>query len=72
MCASMSTPVCPCVFVYVCALRGQKRVSIPLELELEAVVNHPTWLVETELRSSGRAACSKPVSHPSPSPSDGQ
>jgi hypothetical protein len=36
--------------------RGQKRASYPLKLEQQAVVNHPTWLLRTELWSSGRTA----------------
>ena len=50
-----------CIFVSVClvfvdAHRGQKRVSDLLELELQAVVNSPLWVLGTELWSSARAA----------------
>lgn len=33
------------------------EVDSPLGLELEVAVNHPTWLLESELTSSGRAIC---------------
>ena len=36
--------------------RSQKRVLDLLELELQAVVSCPTWILGTELRSSVRAA----------------
>lgn len=32
-----------------CACRIQKRVSEPLNLELQVVLNHSTWVVRTEL-----------------------
>lgn len=32
----------------------QKTASDSLELELEAIVSHLTWMLKTELRSSGR------------------
>ena len=38
------------------ALRGQKRVSIPLELEFQKVMSHSTPELGTELWSSARAA----------------
>lgn len=48
-----------CVYVhmlgeYMCiygfsTCRGQKRQQIPLELELQAVVSYPTWMLVTEL-----------------------
>ena len=41
--------------------RAQKRLSVPLELELQAVVSDPAWLPGRELWSSGRAA-STPIS----------
>lgn len=34
---------------------GQKSVSESLELELKRVVNHLTWVLETELWYSARA-----------------
>ena len=43
-----------CVFVYHSAgvLKGSKTVSDPLELELQTIMNHPTWMLGTELQSS--------------------
>jgi hypothetical protein len=35
--------------------RDQKGLSDPLELELQAVVSLPVWVLGTELRSSRRA-----------------
>jgi hypothetical protein len=35
--------------------RSQKRVLDPLELELQVVVSHPKWKLESELGSSARA-----------------
>lgn len=40
----------------VSAGRGQKRVSDPLELELQGVIRHPTWVLKIQLRSSVRVA----------------
>lgn len=37
---------------------GQKRASTPLELELQAVVSRPMWVLGTRLNSL-------PLSHPS-------
>lgn len=44
--------------VHLCAgtHRGQERVEDTLEQELQAVLSHPTWVLETERRFSGRAA----------------
>jgi hypothetical protein len=39
------------------ASRGQKRALVPWELELQLVVNYPTWTLRTDLRSSTRAVC---------------
>ena len=33
-----------------------KQYQIPLELELEAFVSHPVWVLGTKLRSSPRIA----------------
>ena len=52
------------IYVYICLSvcatciwvhRGQKRV-LTLELELHMVVDHLTWLLETDFRSLGGAA----------------
>lgn len=43
------------------ALRGQKRVSIPLELEFQMVMSHSTPVLGTEFWSSARAA--SPLNH---------
>lgn len=37
------------------AFRGPKRISDSLKQELEALVSHQTWVLETEFRSSARA-----------------
>lgn len=34
----------------------QERVLVPLDLELQVVVTHPTWALGTKLKSSGGAA----------------
>ena len=36
------------------AYRGQREVWGPVELELQAVVSHLTWVLGTKLRSAGR------------------
>lgn len=36
------------------APRGQKRMSVPLELELQQAVSCPTWVFGTKLGSSAR------------------
>lgn len=41
--------VCVHVHMYVGDHGGQKSVSESLELELKRVVNHLTWVLETEL-----------------------
>lgn len=43
------------VSVYVCAHRSQKRVSDPLELEWQAVLSCPMWVLGTKLESFGGA-----------------
>ena len=45
--------VCVCIH-YMCtnSYGGQRRESDHRELELHAIVRHPTWVLETELRSS--------------------
>lgn len=45
--------------VYVNAPRGQKRELGPLQLELQVVRNCQTWMLETNLVSSGRTASIK-------------
>lgn len=47
--------VCVCS-VHVGAPAGQKRVLSPLELEWQAVVSCPPWVLGTELESSGSTA----------------
>ena len=48
----MPPSVCVC---YMCGIACgiQKRVSDSLKLELQAVVNHPMWVLGLELGSSG-------------------
>lgn len=49
--------ICVCACVYMCVpSEVRKRVSNALKLELQATVNCPTWVMGTELRSSGWAA----------------
>lgn len=43
------------MFVQVPVCRIQEKASDPLELELQEAVSHFTWVMETELRSPGRA-----------------
>lgn len=38
------------------AQRGAKRGLDPLDLELQVIVNHSTWILGTDLKSSARAA----------------
>lgn len=47
-----------CGFMHVSAVSsvGKKRVVYPLELKLWAFANHGTWLLESRLGSSERAA----------------
>lgn len=52
----MCVCVSACVSVCVCVCDGQKRASDPLELEWQVLVSHPTWVLEPDLSSSGRAA----------------
>lgn len=44
--------VCGFVFICSCTYGGQKRVSNPLELELQAAVACVTWVLRTEHESS--------------------
>lgn len=45
-----------CAGAYECwCLQRPERVQGPLELELEVVVNCPTWVLGNEFGSSGRA-----------------
>lgn len=52
------------VYVWVCAYLSsgpynvQKRTLDPTELDSKAAVNHPKWVLGTELQSSKRTACS--------------
>jgi hypothetical protein len=51
----------------VCGLRGQKRTMGPLQLELQAVVSCPMWVLGTELWSSAREhACNCLIISPAP------
>jgi hypothetical protein len=49
--------MCLCGYVYLStgALKSQKEVLSPLELELLAFVGHWMWVLGTELRSSAKA-----------------
>lgn len=38
--------------------QGQKKTLGPLELALQMILTHPAWVLETELRSPGRAISS--------------
>ena len=51
-CVHTYTKVC----VNVCVHGGQKRASNPLELELQAAVGHPVWVLRTTLGYSVRVA----------------
>lgn len=37
-------------------LRGLKRKSVPLELELQVLMSHTVWVLGTKLGSSGKTA----------------
>lgn len=37
------------------------EVSDPLQLELQVALRHPTWVLESELTSSGRAIYTQPM-----------
>lgn len=50
----MRVCVCMCGVLSVGAHQSQKRTSDPLELELQLVVNHPTWVLEVKPQSSTR------------------
>lgn len=54
---SQMIEVCVCVPVlaHTSAQRGQNRVLGPLALELQVVVSHPKWKLESELGSLARA-----------------
>lgn len=52
--------VCVCVYVYECTheyrcLWGLEKVSDALQLELQGIVSHQVWMLETELRFSANA-----------------
>lgn len=55
--------VCVPVLVHIHAHRDQKRVLDPLELELQVVVNHPKWKLESEPGSSARAVSALDTYH---------
>jgi hypothetical protein len=44
--------MCVCMYEWIC--RGQKRVSDPLELELQVIRRHLMWLLRTKLRCPAR------------------
>lgn len=46
--------VCVSVCLYVGSHRGQKRVLDPMEQELQAVVNIPTWILGPKSQISAR------------------
>ena len=52
---SICLSVCMCTALYAGAC-GSQGVMDPLKLELQATMSHLTWVLETELRSSARAA----------------
>lgn len=48
-----------CVFAYVfSAHRGQNQTSNPLELQVQAIVRCPLWVLGTQLGFSGMATSS--------------
>lgn len=49
--------MCTCVYgtCIVGAYGGYKSPSDALDLESQAFVNHPAWVLRTKLRSTGRA-----------------
>lgn len=50
-------PVCGYVYMYAGADKAQKKISDPLEQELQAVMCLLMWVLGTELRSSAEAVC---------------
>ena len=49
--------ICLCIYVHACGTyRGQKRISDPLELELQVVMSCLIWVQGTEIKPSGRAS----------------
>lgn len=38
-------------------------MSDPLELDLQAIVNHPAWVLGAKLQSFARAVCALQMSH---------
>lgn len=50
-------------FVNAGACRVKEKALEPKMLELQAVVNHLTWVLGTRFRSSARAEHSQPLSH---------
>lgn len=45
------------------AYRGQKKMLNTLKMELLPVLSHLTWALETELKSSGKAASACTTEH---------
>jgi hypothetical protein len=43
------------VHAYVCIIAHRKQRRVAYSLELQAVVSHLTWILGTELDSSGKA-----------------
>lgn len=58
--APMCVLVCGCAYLSAVSTASRKGRQAP-ELELQVVVSHLTWVLETELRSSGRPA--SPLNH---------
>lgn len=64
VCLSVCLFVCLCLCLSVCTHvymntdvhRSQKRVSEPMELELQTALSSPVWVLGTEFCSSARAA----------------
>lgn len=57
VCESMCTCVHVCESMCTCMQVPWARGRESLELEVQVVVSHPTWMRGVELRSSGIAAC---------------
>lgn len=48
--------LCMCILYAEGARGGLKRELDPAEVELQAIVNHPIWVLGTKIQSSGRAS----------------
>lgn len=55
VCGCFSLSACLCTAFKLGAYRGQKRMSDPLELELQAVVRHLTWVLGIAIQFFTRA-----------------